>query len=190
MVIFALGCHSGASVNGGLYISTVLPMQHRGLLHSCSEEKLIATTGLNPEYDILALVITSKFTVGMKNLDARTMKFLEASIDPFLIGLDLIGYIKKIIRSEIERRMIMFKEVISQLYDFAHDNDLYIEFRITNDECAFVLQDRDRTWAYNRIIHKEHIAYSSFDSIQYAEYVVNRVREKLLAKGVIECVDL
>lgn len=79
----------------------------------------------------------------------------------------------------------MFKEVISQLYDFASDNDLYIEFRITNDECTFVLQNRDRTWGYNRIIQKEHIAYSSFDSIQYAEYVVDRVREKLLAKGCI-----
>lgn len=79
----------------------------------------------------------------------------------------------------------MFKEVISQLYDFAHDNDLYIEFRITNDECEFVLQNRDRTWGYNIIIQKEHIVYSSFDSIQYAEYVVNRVREKLLDKGAI-----
>ena len=79
----------------------------------------------------------------------------------------------------------MFKELISKLYDFASDNDLYIEFRVTNDECTFVLQDSDRTWGYNRVIAKEHVIYSSFDSIQYAEYVVNLVREKLLAKGVI-----
>lgn len=79
----------------------------------------------------------------------------------------------------------MFKEVISQLYDFAHDNDLYIEFRITNDECTFVLQNRDRTWGYNRIILREDVAWFNADPTQYAEMVVDRAREKLLAKGVI-----
>ena len=80
----------------------------------------------------------------------------------------------------------MFKELISELYDFASDYDLNVVFYITNDECTFVLQNSERTWMYNYTIQKEHIIYSSFDSVQYAEYAVNRVREKLIDKGVIQ----
>ena len=38
---------------------------------------------------------------------------------------------------------------------------------------------------YEPMLGHACIAYSSFDSERYAEYVVDRAREKLLAKGVI-----
>ncbi len=80
----------------------------------------------------------------------------------------------------------MFRELIMCLYDFAANNDLNVEFYVKKDECTFVLQNRERTWVYNNTIQKEHIIYSSFDAKQYAEYTVNRVRGKLLDKGVIQ----
>lgn len=80
----------------------------------------------------------------------------------------------------------MFKDLIIRLYEFAAYNDLNVEFYVTKDECTFVLQNSERTWLYNYTIQKEHIIYSSFDSVQYAEYMVGRVRAKLLDKGVIQ----
>ena len=79
----------------------------------------------------------------------------------------------------------MFNELINRLYAFASDNKLLIEISTTDDELTYTLQDKSRSWGYQRYI--SNVEYEAFGGsrLQRIDYEINRLRRKLVDVGVI-----
>ena len=79
----------------------------------------------------------------------------------------------------------MYEELCKQLNLFAHDHNLRITIHTTTDEAAFLFQNKERTWGYQRVFSIEELTLTAMEPYQYANMVVNDVRNRLSSKGLI-----
>ena len=79
----------------------------------------------------------------------------------------------------------MYEELCKQLNLFAYNHNLRITIHTTTDEVAVAIQNKERTWVYQRVFSIEEITLSALEPYQFADRVVREIHDRLSNKGVI-----
>lgn len=79
----------------------------------------------------------------------------------------------------------MYEELCKQLNLFAYNHNLRITISTTTDSVTVSIQNKERSWVYQRVFSIEEMTLSALEPYQFADTVVNGIHNILSSKGVI-----